>query len=703
MSSQRLPRILLLILALTTALSAQTVSPAKRPLKLDDLPRLREVRDPQVSPDGQWVAYVVSAIDAKEDKSNAHIWMVSYDGKVNHQMTTGQESESSPRWSPDGKYLSFTSSRKGTGKGNQIWLLDRNGGEAIQLSNFEAEAKGRLQSYEWSPDSKRLALVVGDPDPDADAAAAAQEAGGKPKPPKPIVIDRYKFNQDVQGYQLSGRHSYIYLFDIATKKLDRLTTSKWDVTAPSWSPDSTRVAFMSNHSADSDRDPEAQMFVAEAKPGATEKPLTSASSRSGRARPEWSPDGKWITFLEGDEKKWGAYSMNYLAVVAADGSSAPKRLQTVDAMDRSISSPTFSADGKAVRFTVTDDRSVYPAQVNLASGKVERLMSPPVVVSGWDSAAKSSVVLSGGDAKYTEVHALENGALRQLTHHNDALFAELELGQTEDVSFKSKDGTEVHGLLTYPAGYVKGTKVPLLLRIHGGPNGQDQHSFSTERQFFAANGYAVLAVNYRGGSGRGQKYSRAIFADWGHYEVEDLQAGVDHVIKMGVADPDRLGVGGWSYGGILTDYMIASDTRFKAATSGAGTAFTVSFYGTDQYILQYDYEIGPPWNPKSWETYQKLSYPFLHADRIKTPTLFLGGEKDFNVPLSGSEQMYQSLRSLGIDTQLIIYPNEFHGIQRPSYVRDRYERYLAWYDKYLKKPPAPAAGAASVTKGSEKQ
>ena len=202
---------------------------------------------------------------------------------------------------------------------------------------------------------------------------------------------------------------------------------------------------------------------------------------------------------------------------------------------------------------------------------------------------------------------------------------------------------------------------------------------------FAANGYAVLAVNYRGSPGRGEKFSRSIFADWGHYEVEDLQAGVDHVVKMGVADPDRLGVGGWSYGGILTDYLIASDTRFKAATSGAGTAFTVAFYGTDQYIIQYDYEIGPPWNPKAWETYQKISYPFLHADRIKTPTLFLGGERDFNVPVQGGQQMYQALRSLGIDTQLVIYPNENHGITRPSYVRDRYERYLAWYDKYLKK------------------
>jgi dipeptidyl aminopeptidase/acylaminoacyl peptidase len=370
-------------------------------------------------------------------------------------------------------------------------------------------------------------------------------------------------------------------------------------------------------------------------------------------------------------------------------------MEYVESLDRSVSSPSFSADGKFIRFLVIDDRSVYPAQTPLAGGKVDRLLAPPIVVSSWEAAKNRSVVISSGDAKYNEVYAFENGALRQLTRQNDELFTELEIAPTEDVGFKSKDGTEVHGLLTYPAGYVKGTKVPLLLRIHGGPNGQDQHSFSLERQLFAANGYAVLAVNYRGSAGRGQKFSRAIFADWGHYEVEDLQAGVDHVIKMGVADPDRLGVGGWSYGGILTDYMIASDNRFKAATSGAGTAFTVSFYGTDQYITQYDNEIGPPWDPKAWDTYQKISYPFLHADRIKTPTLFLCGERDFNVPLAGSEQMYQALRSLGVETQLMIYPNQTHGISRPSYVRDRFERYLAWYDKYLKKAPAPMATSTS--------
>ncbi|MCA1815587.1 MAG: S9 family peptidase, partial [Acidobacteria bacterium] len=343
MNTKRLSSLLALLLILASAVSAQT---ARRRLTLDDIQRLREVRDPQVSPDGQWVAYVVATTDTKEDKTGTHVWLVGYDGHGDRQITFSQDSESSPRFSPDGHYLSFTSPRPGKAKGNQVWLLDRSGGEAFQLT----ELKGRLQGYEWSPDSKRLALVVGDPDPDdpttnptpsasPQPAGASPTAGASPSPraPKPIVIDRYHYKQDIQGYLLSGRHTYIYLYDIATQKLERLTTgNKWDEGSPSWSPDGTKIAYLSNHSDDPDRDPAQQLYVADARPGSTEKLLSQPANRVGRSRPEWSPDGKWIAFVEGDERQYGAYNMDHLALVRADGGSAPARLSAVEALDRGV-------------------------------------------------------------------------------------------------------------------------------------------------------------------------------------------------------------------------------------------------------------------------------------------------------------------------------------------------------------------------------
>jgi dipeptidyl aminopeptidase/acylaminoacyl peptidase len=305
-----------------------------------------------------------------------------------------------------------------------------------------------------------------------------------------------------------------------------------------------------------------------------------------------------------------------------------------------------------------------------------------MLASALDSHGGHTAIVGASDQAATEVFALEGGSLRKLTSQNDSWVGELQLAATEDISFKSKDGTAVHGLLTKPAGFQAGKKYPTLLRIHGGPNWQSSHDFDFERQFFAANGYVVVNVNYRGSYGRGEKYGNSIFGDWGNKEVADLLAAMDHVVKLGVADPQRLGVGGWSYGGILTDYLIASDARFKAAISGAGSANQISMYGADEYVFQYDNELGPPW--KNAQAWMKVSYPFFKADRIHTPTLFMGGDKDFNVPVIGGEQMYQALRTLGVPTELIVYPGEFHEFTRPSFIRDRYERYLAWYDKYLK-------------------
>jgi dipeptidyl aminopeptidase/acylaminoacyl peptidase len=354
-----------------------------------------------------------------------------------------------------------------------------------------------------------------------------------------------------------------------------------------------------------------------------------------------------------------------------------------DALDRPVRAHVFARDGSALVFIVTDDRSEYPARVSVQGGKVEPLVTGRRVVSSHSDGPDGALaVLAATASEPPEIHALEGGSLRKLTRHNDEWLAGVQLGTVEEFTSISEDGTEVHGLLTKPAAFQQGRAYPTLLRIHGGPNGQDEHAFDFDRELFAANGYVVVEVNYRGSSGRGAAFQKAIFGDWGGKEVLDLLGAMDYVQKIGIADPQRLGIGGWSYGGILTNYTIATDGRFKAATSGAGSSNQISMYGSDMYIMQYEAELGPPWT--SQDLWVKLSYPFFHAYRIKTPTLFLGGEKDFNVPILGSEQMYQALKSLGVDTQLVIYPNQFHGIRVPSYRKDLLERYLAWYDKYLK-------------------
>jgi dipeptidyl aminopeptidase/acylaminoacyl peptidase len=340
---------------------------------------------------------------------------------------------------------------------------------------------------------------------------------------------------------------------------------------------------------------------------------------------------------------------------------------------------------------VEDDGRQYPARVELANGKVTPLGGAGVI-HDLALAHGHLAVLASDDAHPTEVAALEAGVLRPLTQHNAALMSELTLGGVEDISFRSRDGTIVHGQLVKPPNYRPGQRYPTIVWIHGGPNGQDDHSLELwgygpplERQLFATHGYVVLSINYRGSSGRGASYARAIVADWGHKEVEDLRAGADYAIASGLADPSRLGIGGWSYGGILTDYVIASDPRFAAAISGAGSANQLSMYGADQYVVQYNAELGPPWrNPALWE---RVSYPFFHADRIRTPTLFLGGDRDFNVPIVGSEQMYQALRTLGVPTQLVIYPGENHVFTRPSFLVDRWQRFLAWYADHLAPKP----------------
>ena len=663
-----------------TATAAATPG-GKRVLALSDMYRVRSVGNLQIAPDGEWILYTVSQLDSVRDRSESDLYLARWDGTRTLRLTYSPESEGSPRFSPDGKYISYTTSRGVTpsSRGAQVFLLDRSGGEAQKLT----DVNGGVSGYEWSPDGKRLILSVQDPDPDRNRPPAADTT--RPRPASPIVVERYHFKEDGEGY-LGNRRRHLFLFDIESKKIDQLTTGKFSETNPSWSPDGQWVAFVSERGTDPDKENDSNIYVVEARVTAQPKQLTKHTGPDG-GRPVWSPDGKTIAYLQGSEPKLYAYSLNKLALVPVDGGE-PRVL--TESLDRAVGQPVWTADGSALMVQVQDDRANHLARVRLTDGAVTRLIEGRRTVASFALAPSGRVAIVAGTATQpNEVFAFDNGALRALTKENAAWLETVQLGTTEDFSARGKDGTVVNGLMVKPAAYKAGTRYPTLLRIHGGPNSQDQHAFSFERELFAATGYVVLAVNYRGSAGRGAEYQKAIYADWGNKEVQDLLAAVDHAVAIGVADSTRLGIGGWSYGGILTNYTIATTTRFKAATSGAGSALQTTMYGTDQYIYQWDNEVGKPWENK--ELYDKLSYPFWQANKIKTPTLFLGGQNDMNVPITGSEQMYMALKSQGIDTQLIIYPNQNHGITLPSYQKDRYQRYLDWYAKYLKPAPTPAS------------
>ena len=645
----------------SSILSAQT--PTKRPLKPSDVYRLQNLGDPQISPDGNWVAYTLSTVDSVKNKRNSDIWMVSWDGKESIQLTHTPDGESQPRWSPDGKYLSFVSSRSGL-TSSQIWLMDRRGGEAKQLTDLK---KGDLSDYAWSPDGKKIALVMKTP---SDTS--------KVKTPKPIVLDRYKFKQDVEGY-LTKKPVHLYLYDISTKKLDTLTKGNYDESSPSWSPDGSQIAFLSNHTEDPDRNANADIWVMDAKLNAQMKQITTWAGRD--FSPEWSPDGKQIAYLRTtSSENYIMYDQSILCVISKDGGE-PKLL--TQSLDRPVGNHQWSKDGNSIMALVTDDRTKYVAQFSVLDGKMTKITSGNRSFNVLERHPSGSFLATMSDPQVpTEIYVLENGNPRRLTKHQDEFLANLNLASVEGFTSKSKDGASVSNILYRPFNAVKRVKLPTIFFIHGGPVAQDEFSFDLSRQMLAASGYNIVAVNYRGSNGRGLDFCKIISGDWGNKEVLDILGAADYVVQNGIADPEKLGIGGWSYGGILTDYTIASDTRFKAASSGAGVAMVSSMYGVDQYILQYENELGSPW--KNFDKYVALSYPFLKADRIKTPTQFMVGESDFNVPSVGSEQMYQAFKSLGIPTELIIYPGQFHGITNPSFQKDRFERYLTWFNKYLK-------------------
>jgi len=685
------------------AAAAQGAQAAQRPITIDDHFQIREVEGPKLSPDAQWVAYTVKTPSLKEDNSEQRIWMVPFAGGEAVPLTAEGVSSGNPRWSPDGKYLAFLSARQ-EGK-TQVWLLNRIGGEAQRLT----ETPQDVDTFEWSPDSKRLCLILRDPTTEEELEAAKKkdddkEGEDKPaqkkknKTQKPWVIDRLQFKVDEVGY-LDRRRTHLYIFDLATKKLTQITSGDYDDSDPAWSPDGAQLAFTSNRTSDPDRNYNNDIWTVAA--GNTDKGahLTQLTTNPGDDHaPTWSPDGKWIAYVTQTEPKLFEYATKHLAVSPATGGEAKILTQS---FDRNVDQIRFAADSKSLYFIADDDGTQNVCRIAITGGEITRPIGGRVMVYSY-SLAKSGQIAAQVDKMDhpSEIYALpaSGGAPKQITHTNDTLISQLKLSPGEYVHFKSQDGTTVSGYLYKPLDYTPGKTVPTLLRPHGGPVWAWYAEFQPDIQLFAANGYAVLLPNPRGSSGYGQKYCQAIFADWGNKDYQDDLAFVDYAVEQGIADPDKLGVGGWSYGGISTDFIIGQTTRFKAAISGAGEALNTALYGHDQYQKDYETELGRPWeNEALWD---KLS-PFYKVAKITTPTLFMGGNIDWNVPILGGEQMYQALKSLGRETELVVYPDEYHEFKTPSHMKDRLQRYLAWYAHYVKGDSAPATPPELGSKNGE--
>jgi dipeptidyl aminopeptidase/acylaminoacyl peptidase len=656
---------------------------AKRALTVDDYFRLKEVDDPQVSPDAKWVAYTVKTANLKEDKNSERVWMVSAAGGTAIALTAEKSSSSHARWSPDGKYVAFLSARGG-GQGDdadegkaQVWILNREGGEAQQLTDTAQEVK----DFAWSPESDRLVLVLQDPSPDQiEAAKHKDDSKAKPKP-RPWVIDRLHFKEDEAGY-LNRRRTHLYVFGVTDHKLTQITSGDYDDLVPAWSPDGSKIAFASNRSTpEPDMNYNEDIWVVEASNSDLGKSLVQVTTNEGpEDTPAWSPDGKWIAYTTQLEPKLFDYSTFQIAVSPAGGGAA--KVLTRE-LDRNSTIPKFSADGKWIYFVADDDGTQNLLRVPATGGKIERPIGGRKMVQAYSLGKDGSAAATVSELTFlAEVFGVSpGGEVKKLTTTNDAVMAELRLPEVEYVHFKSKDGTTIAGYVYKPVGYQAGMKYPTILRPHGGPVEAYEAEFHFDAQILAANGYVVLTPNPRGSSGYGLDFAKAIFADWGNKDFEDDMAIVDYAVAQGIADPDRLGVGGWSYGGISTDFIITQTTRFKAAISGAGESLFITNWGHDLYSRGWEYELGLPWENRAlWE---KLS-PFNRVTAIQTPTLLMGGDADGNVPVINGEQLYLSLKRLGVPTLLVVYPGEFHEFARPSFIKDRYERYLYWYAHYVK-------------------
>ncbi|HXG65928.1 MAG TPA: S9 family peptidase [Blastocatellia bacterium] len=657
--------LLLMAFALTWHLPSTGAAQAKKPVTVDDLMKIKSLYETQISPDGAQVLYVVCEPDLKESLLNTDVWMVRYEGGAPVKLTNGAKRDDTPRWSPDGKQVAFISDRDGK---PQVWLIDPRGGEASKLT----DAKAGVASFAWSPDGRRVAYLA--PDPPTDEEEKKQ-----------------KERDDTLLVDQNLKMTHLHVIGVEGRDSRQLTKGNFNVTSLSWSPDGKQIAFAFQPTPKAPDAFRSDISVVALEDGKVRKLV----EREGLdASPQWSPDGATIAF-DSNEDGIDWIGNTYLCVVPAAG-GAPRNLSK--AFDENLSDFAWSADSKTIYASAIQRVTTQLFAVSAETGNVTKITAGDRVYGGFSfSRTGRMAFLAQTPEMPAEVHVSSLAKFEpvKLTTTNPQI-AGLALGKTEVIRWKSNDGMEIEGLLIKPVGFEAGKRYPLLTYVHGGPSGVFMLSFTPQLGFapiplqaepyplqvFAGQGYAILCPNPRGSGGHGEKFRRANVKDWGFGDYNDIMSGIDHLIKQGIADPDKLGIMGWSYGGYMTSWVITQTDRFKAASVGAGVTNLYSMYGTTDISEFLDHYFGAkPWN--DIEIYKRHSAMF-HAGKIKTPTLIQHGEKDERVPLSQGQELYIALRMSNVPVEFAVYPRQGHLIMEPRLQADMLSRNLNWFNRWLK-------------------
>ncbi len=657
----------ILLLSIFSLLSLLSKTDAADKFDVDRYLALKDISEIALSPEGGMIAYTLTTNDLEKDDQKSVVWMIPSSGGEPVQMTSIESAASSPLWSPDGRYLAVLSDRKD--ETDQVWLLDRRGGDALALT----EMPQGVDKFSWSPDSTSLLLIAEDPSP---ADLDKEELPN----PRPWVIDRLQFKEDYVGY-LDRHRSHIHIVDLETRKVRQITSGDFDDESAAWSPDGKQIVFVSNRTDDADRNRNTDLWRIDVNDENAE-PRRLTENDVADDSPAWSPDGSSIVYTSTDANVPPIYALTQLTVLnlASGEATVIPGLKEVQ-----VSEPRFTHDGKTILVIAEHRGEQQLVGVDVESRDVSKLLSGRDTVVEYAAAANNDIyALITRSHLPEEIFRVVGSEIEQLSFVNQPVLEGVELGDVEKFTFKSGDGTDLESFITFPPNHKKGRRYPGLLNIHGGPQAQYDYRFDFEAQLLAAQGYIVVMPNPRGSTGYGQEFVQAIYQDWGGIDYEDVVASVDHAIAEGWVHPDKTGVLGWSYGGMMTNHVITKTDRFKAAITGASATLYMANYGHDQYQRWWEEELGLPWLEENREKWNRIS-PFFKLDKVKTPTLIVGGEDDWNVPIHNSEQLYIALKRQGVPTELVVYPDQGHGFTVPSYNKDLYERYINWLSRWIKK------------------